>query len=67
MVVLDLQNGRMKDFFDIWSLAHTQSLKGETLVASVHDTFERRKTMTPAGLPTALTSAFVQHPEKSLQ
>ena len=39
MVVFDLQNSRMKDFFDIWRLAQMFGFAGGPLVASVHDTF----------------------------
>ncbi len=67
MVVLDLQNSRMKDFFDIWRLAQMCGFTGETLVAAVHDTFDRRKTTIPSGLPTALTPVFVQYPSKAQQ
>jgi predicted nucleotidyltransferase component of viral defense system len=65
MVVLDLQNSRMKDFFDVWRLAQMYGFAGGPLVASVHDTFARRKTAIPSGLPTALTPAFAQHPAKA--
>jgi len=40
---------------------------GETLVAAVYDTFDRRKTAIPSGLPTALTPVFVQYPSKAQQ
>jgi hypothetical protein len=67
MVVLDLQNSRMKDFFDVWRLAQTYDFGGDLLVASLRDTFARRKTAIPPGLPTALTPAFVQNPAKAQQ
>ncbi len=67
MVVLDLQNSRMKDFFDIWRLAQTHAFSGTLLTAAVQDTFERRRTAIPAGLPTALTPAFAQNPTKARQ
>ena len=67
MVVLDLQNSRMKDFFDLWRLAQTNSFLGSLLAAAVQDTFARRRTAIPAGLPTALTPAFAQNAAKSRQ
>jgi predicted nucleotidyltransferase component of viral defense system len=67
MVVLDLQNSRMKDFFDVWRLAQTRRFAGEPLAAAVHDTFDSRRTTIPAGLPTALTQAFGQDPVKAAQ
>jgi predicted nucleotidyltransferase component of viral defense system len=67
MVVLDLQNSRMKDFFDIWRLAQTHSFSGRLLTAAVQDTFDRRRTAIPVSLPTALTPAFAQNPTKARQ
>jgi hypothetical protein len=67
MVVLDLQNSRMKDFFDVWRLAQMYGFVGAPLAASVQDTFARRKTAIPSGLPAALTPAFAQHPSKAQQ
>jgi hypothetical protein len=67
MVVLDLQNSRMKDFFDIWRLAQCCGFAGETLAEAVHDTFERRRTAIPLGPATALTTAFGQNPDKARQ
>jgi hypothetical protein len=67
MVVLDLQNSRMKDFFDVWRLAQTREFAGELLAVAIQDTFERRRTAIPSGLPTALTLAFGQDPIKARQ
>ena len=67
MVVLDLQNSRMKDFFDIWRLAQKYSFSGELLTAAVQDTFQHRRTAIPVGLPTALTAGFGQNPAKARQ
>jgi hypothetical protein len=67
MVALDLQNSRMKDFFDIWRLAQCCGFAGETLAEAVHDTFERRRTAIPLGPATALTPAFGQNPDKARQ
>lgn len=67
MVVLDLQNSRMKDFFDVWWLAQTHNFTGRLLVAAVHDTFVRRHTAIPTGLPTALTPGFGRNPAKTRQ
>ena len=67
MVVLDLQNSRMKDFFDIWRLAQAHSFTGRLLAAAVQDTFDCRRTAIPADLPTALTPAFAQNAAKARQ
>ena len=67
MVVLDLQNSRMKDFFDVWRLAQTRAFAGEPLAAAMHDTFDRRRTAIPSSAPIALTPAFGQDPVKTRQ
>ena len=67
MVVLDLQNSRLKDFFDLLRLAQTLSFTGDVLVAAVRDTFARRRTVIPPEPPTAFTSAFAGDPSKILQ
>lgn len=67
MVILDLQNSRMKDFFDLLRLAQSLSFTGDVLVAAVQDTFTRRKTVILPEPPTAFTSAFAEDPAKLLQ
>lgn len=66
MVVLDLQNSRMKDFFDLFRLAQTHGFAGELLVAAVSDTFARRQTPIPVE-PTAFIAEFAKHPSKVAQ
>lgn len=44
MVMLGLANSRMKDFYDISTIAHTMSLEGALLARAVEATFDRRKT-----------------------
>lgn len=58
MVELGADNSRMRDFFDIYALAAQRDFRGDTLVAAVRATFERRRTPFPAALPLALTSEF---------
>lgn len=58
MVLLDMQNSRMKDFFDIWRLAAERSFAGDLLVEAVRNTFDRRQTSVPLVLPIALTAEF---------
>jgi hypothetical protein len=66
MVVLDLQNSRMKDFFDLFRLAQTHSFTGDSLVAAVTSTFSQRQTPIPQ-IPTAFTADFALHPAKARQ
>ena len=44
MMHLGMLNSRMKDFFDVWFLAHTFSFDGASLAKAIHATFERRGT-----------------------
>lgn len=67
MVVLDLQNSRMKDFYDLWMLSERNAFRGEQLAAAVHATFSRRGSSIPTQTPTALTDEFARHPDKERQ
>jgi hypothetical protein len=67
MVHLGIANSRMKDFFDVWFLAHTFAFDGPTLSAAIRATFERRRTPVPEVMPTALTSAFSTDAIKATQ
>ena len=67
MVELDKANSRMKDFYDIWTLAHHLRFQGATLGAAIQHTFERRKTPLPDAVPTALTSEFYDDNQKQTQ
>ncbi len=65
MVVLDIQNSRMKDFYDIWFLARSRSFEPNALAAAIRATFERRQTARSAFPPFALTAGFLANPEKA--
>ena len=67
MVVLDLPNSRMKDFFDLWVLCQRYSFQGDILQGAIQATFERRRTAIPGELPTALTIRFSDDPSKQAQ
>lgn len=67
MVWLDMQNSRMKDFFDVWGLAEERMFVGDLLVSAVRSTFERRKTAIPNAMPVALTPVFAGDPVKVQQ
>jgi predicted nucleotidyltransferase component of viral defense system len=58
MVALGIANSRMKDFFDLWVLAHHFAFDGPSLCQAIQATFRRRKTALPAAPPLALTAAF---------
>ncbi len=62
MVHLDLQNSRMKDFYDIWILSRTLVFSGHTLSQAIRSTFDRRQTSVPTVPPAALTAKFYSDP-----
>lgn len=45
----------MKDFYDLWALAHHFEFEGERLARAIGATFKRRRTSIPESLPLALT------------
>lgn len=67
MVVLGMNNSRMKDFFDLAVIARTSKLDGSTLVDAIRATFARRNTPLPASTPAALTAEFSSNSIKSQQ
>jgi hypothetical protein len=62
IVDLDLQNSRMKDFYDIWILSRTLAFSGHGLSQAIRYTFQRRKTSVPTAAPVALTAMFYGDP-----
>ena len=67
MVVLDMANTRMKDFFDIWILAQGKAFAGGLLAQAIRATFHRRRTALPESIPVALTPAFHSAAAKQTQ
>jgi hypothetical protein len=67
MVVLGMNNSRIKDFFDLAVIAKTSELDGATLVSAIRATFARRNTPLPTSAPAALTAEFTSNPIKVQQ
>jgi hypothetical protein len=67
MVVLDIRNSRMKDFFDIWYLARTRPFDLSLVRGAIEATFERRGTPVPTDIPFALTDHFLLDETKRQQ
>jgi hypothetical protein len=67
MVELEMANSRMKDFYDIWTLARIRDFDGSTLARALRATFQRRQRVLPAELPVALTAAFADDATKQAQ
>lgn len=67
MVVLDIRNSRMKDFYDLWYLSRAWSFRLSTLREAIHATFDCRRTAVPAQIPFALTDGFLRNETKTQQ
>lgn len=67
MVVLDIRNSRMKDFYDIWLMANNWRFDMASLSKAILASFERRKTPIPTEVPFALTEEFLNDPQKKRQ
>jgi predicted nucleotidyltransferase component of viral defense system len=67
MVALGIANSRMKDFYDIYSLAGNYEFDGTRLCSAIRSTFERRTTVIPVTVPIALTLEFSQDDLKMSQ
>lgn len=67
MVQLGIANSRMKDFYDVWTLARQFEFEGTALCAAIQATFQRRHTALPATPPLALTPEFSTDRQKATQ
>ena len=67
MVVLDIRNSRMKDFYDIWFMADTWTFDMASLRKAILSSFERRGSTIPTAVPFALTDDFLNDPQKKQQ
>jgi len=66
MVYLGEVNSRMKDFYDVWSLATHFDFDGPILAQAIRETFRWRQTALPPN-PVAFSDAFAQDREKQAQ
>lgn len=67
MVRLGIANSRMKDFYDVWTLAGQFEFDGAGLSTAIRATFQRRQTLLPAKAPLALTPEFSTDRQKATQ
>ncbi|NJD36879.1 MAG: nucleotidyl transferase AbiEii/AbiGii toxin family protein [Geobacter sp.] len=67
MVRLGIANSRMKDFYDIWTIARIFNFDGATLQTAIQRTFDRRNTSIPIETPLALTEEFATDSQKLKQ
>ena len=67
MVVLGMQNSRMKDFYDLYLFASQFQFDGGILVDAISSTFRRRRTNLPERVPLALSDEFSGDSQKLVQ
>jgi hypothetical protein len=67
MVMLGIANTRMKDFFDLWTLARSFDFDGRVLCQAMKMTFERRETEVPSTAPLPLKPEFYEDRTKQSQ
>ena len=58
IVSLGIGNSRMKDFYDLWTIAQTFAFDGDGLAEAIRRTFERRRTPLPEQVPVGLSASF---------
>ena len=58
IATLGTRNTRMKDYHDLHELLQGRSFDGAALASAIENTFDRRRTPLPPGIPEGLTSAF---------
>lgn len=67
MVALGLVNSRLKDYFDIWTILRMFKVDRANLRTAIHQTFERRHTAIPQGVPIGLSQEFATDALKMAQ
>lgn len=67
MSQLGMNNTRLKDYYDLWTLARRFSFEGEAVCQAIRATFARRDTPLLTATPVALTAAFSDSPLKQSQ
>ena len=67
LVKLGMVNTRMKDFYDLWTLALEFEFSGPLLCKAIEATFAKRNTELPATVPLALTEDFFGDSKKTKQ
>ena len=67
MVSRGILNSRMKDFYDLWTLANDFSFDGYSLSKAIEGTFHRRGTPIPENKPVAFSKDFYNNQDKQIQ
>lgn len=64
LVNLGMANSRLKDFYDLWTIALIFDFDGTVAADAIHNTFLRRQTPLPEKLPVGLSNEFYQDSHK---
>lgn len=67
IVVLGTANGRMKDYYDLWTIPRSLHVDPAALSKAIQATFARRKTELPSTIPPGLSAAFATDAQKASQ
>lgn len=67
IALLGEANTRLKDYFDLWTLARGHAFEGPRVSEAIAATFARRRTPLPAAMPVGLTPVFTENPVKLTQ
>lgn len=59
MIVLEMANSRMKDFYDVWQLLDTFEFDGKVVQAAIEKTFANRNTTLPHEDHAIFSAAFI--------
>ncbi|MDC7221663.1 MAG: nucleotidyl transferase AbiEii/AbiGii toxin family protein [Spirochaetales bacterium] len=66
-VTISLLTSRMKDFYDIYVITQSMSLKYALLSSAIKRTFDRRNTLIPTSMPVVFTEKILHDPIKQKQ
>ncbi|HNY86071.1 MAG TPA: nucleotidyl transferase AbiEii/AbiGii toxin family protein [Candidatus Hydrogenedentes bacterium] len=67
MILFGLQNSRMKDYYDLWTLARYFSFESDTLARALNATLNRRGRDLSPGMPSGLADEFAANLAKQTQ
>ena len=59
----DVENSRLRDYYDIWLVSRSRSVLGSELAAAIAATFAHRGTPLSAGIPPGLSETFYESPD----
>jgi len=67
MISRQLENSRMKDFYDVWVLANSQNFENEILQAAILETFTYFETNIPSKTPSCFEPDFFENRLRNTQ